>query len=60
MQFIMTFIWSFLLISMLNYVSGSIANVSFEFLPGVIISLIVSVFVFLVGESFPEGEVADH
>jgi hypothetical protein len=45
---------------MLNYVSGSIANVSFEFLPGVIISLIVSVFVFLVGESFPKGEVADH
>lgn len=56
----MTFIWSFLLVSMLNYVSGSIASVSFEFVPGLIISLIVSVFVILIGESFPEGEVADH
>lgn len=56
----MTFLWSFLLVTMLNYVSGSIASVSFEFLPGLIISLIIAVFVILVGESFPEGEVADH
>ena len=60
MRFLMTFVWSFLLVSMLNYVSGSIANLPFDFLPGAIISVIVTIVVILIGESFPEGEVADH
>lgn len=45
---------------MLNYVSGAIANVQFEFMPGVIVSAIVAVLVIVMAESFPEGEVADH
>ena len=60
MRFVMTFVWSFFLVAMLNYVAGSIANVGFDFLPGVIVSVIVAVVVILMGESFPEGEVADH
>ena len=32
----------------------------FDFMPGVIVSVIVAVVVILIGESFPEGEVADH
>ncbi len=60
MRFVMAFVWSFLLVAMLNYVAGSIANVGFDFLPGVIASVIVAVVVVLMGESFPEGEVADH
>ena len=56
----MTFFWSFCLIAMLNYVAGSIANVPFDFMPGVIVSVVVAVIVILLGESFPEGEVADH
>ena len=60
MRFVMTFFWSFCLIAMLNYVAGSIANVPFDFMPGAIVSVIVAVVVILLGESFPEGEIADH
>ena len=60
MRYLMTFFWSFSLVSMLNYVAGSIANVRFEFLPGAIVSVIVAVLVIIIGESFPEGEIADH
>lgn len=45
---------------MLNYVSGAIANLPFDFMPGVYVSLVVSVIVILLAESFPEGEIADH
>ncbi|KAA0966737.1 DUF2929 family protein [Sporosarcina sp. ANT_H38] len=60
MKYVMTFFWSFCLITMLNYVSGAIANVSFEIMPGVIVSAFVAVIIFILGESFPEGEIADH
>ncbi len=60
MRFVMTFFWSLCLVSMLNYVSGAIANVPFDFMPGVIVSAIVAVLVIFMAESFPEGEVADH
>lgn len=56
----MTFFWSFCLITMLNYVAGSIADVPFDFMPGAIVSVVVSVIVIILGESFPEGEVSDH
>jgi len=45
---------------MLNYVAGAIANVPFDFMPGAIVSVVVSVVVILLGESLPEGEIADH
>lgn len=60
MRYVMTFFWSFCLITMLNYVSGSIANVGFDFMPGAIVSVIVGAIIIFLGESFPEGEVADH
>ena len=60
MKYVMTFFWSFCLISMLNYVSGAIANVPFDFMPGVIASVVISVIIILLAESFPEGEIADH
>ena len=60
MKYVMTFFWSFCLIAMLNYVAGAIANVPFDFIPGVIASVILSVIIILLGESLPEGEFADH
>lgn len=60
MRFIMTFVWSFLLVTMLNYVAGSIGNYPFELLPGAIISVIVALFIIFIAESFPKDEVADH
>ena len=60
MRFIMAFFWSFALVAMLNYVAGSIANIEFAFAPGIIVSVALALLVILVGESLPDGEVADH
>jgi len=45
---------------MLNYVTGAIANVPFDIMSGVIVSLFASVIVIILGEALPEGEIADH
>ncbi|MBO0586014.1 YjzD family protein [Sporosarcina sp. E16_8] len=61
MKYVMTFFWSFCLVTMLNYVSGAIANVPvFDFMTGTIVSAIFAVIVIVLAESFPEGEIADH
>lgn len=60
MKFILAFIWSFGLITLLNYVVGSIANVPFDLQAGVVISLVVAVLVIVLGEAIPNEEVADH
>lgn len=60
MRFIMAFIWSFCLVTLLNYVVGSIANVPFDLTPGIIMSLFVAVLVIVLGEAIPNKEVADH
>ena len=60
MRFVMAFFWSFCLVSMLNYVAGSIANIPFDFAAGTVVAVILAILVILLGESFPEGEVADH
>lgn len=60
MKYIMAFVWSFLLVTMLNYVAGSIAGiVSFDFMTGVIVSVILGVFIILITAAIPDGEVAD-
>ena len=56
----MTFLWSLLLVSLLNYVVGAIANVDFNFLAGVVVSLFLSVLVIVLGESIPDGPVSDN
>ncbi|KGR80563.1 YjzD family protein [Ureibacillus manganicus] len=61
MQYIATFFWSFLLVTMLNYVVSSVLGVNFDFVTGAIISLIFSVLVLIVtaiipNEPTPEAE----
>lgn len=56
----MTFVWSLLLVSLLNYVVGAIANIPFNFETGAIISLFLSVLVIILGESIPEEPVSDN
>ncbi|SOC35074.1 YjzD family protein [Ureibacillus acetophenoni] len=61
MQYIATFFWSFLLVTMLNYVVSSVLGVTFDFVTGAIISLIFSVLVLIVtaiipNEPTPEAE----
>lgn len=60
MKFILAFIWSFGLIALLNYVVGSIANVTFDLQAGVVISLVAAVLVIFLGEAIPNEEIADH
>ena len=60
MRFILTFVWSFALVTLLNYVVGAIANVPFNFEAGIIIAVVVGILVILVGESMPEGPISDN
>lgn len=60
MRYILTFVWSFMLVTLLNYVAGAIANVQFNFEAGAILSVVVAVLVILLGESLPEGPISDH
>ncbi len=58
MKFILTILWSFLLITMLNYVVSSVVAVPFDFLLGAIISVGVSVIIFIVTAIIPNEPVA--
>ncbi|HWL22598.1 MAG TPA: YjzD family protein [Ureibacillus sp.] len=62
MQYIATFIWSFLLVTMLNYVVSSVLGASFDFVTGVIISLVFSVLVIIMSAIIPNEPTpeADH
>ncbi|EON73457.1 YjzD family protein [Lysinibacillus sphaericus] len=63
MQYIVTFVWSFLLVSMLNYVVSSVLGVPFDFQTGAIISVVFSVLIFVIGAIIPNEptpEAADH
>ncbi|GGG19935.1 hypothetical protein GCM10007425_12910 [Lysinibacillus alkalisoli] len=53
MQYIVTFFWSFLLVSMLNYVVSSVLNVPFDFQLGAIVSVVFAILVFIVAAVIP-------
>lgn len=53
MQYIVTFIWSFLLVSMLNYVVSAVIGVPFDFQTGAILSVVFSVLIFVIGAIIP-------
>lgn len=59
MQYIVTFFWSFLLVAMLNYVVSSVLGVPFEFMTGVIISVVFSVLVLIIAAIIPNEPVAE-
>ena len=59
MQYIMTFIWSFLLVSMLTYVVSSILGAVPNFGSAAIISVVVSILVFIIAAIMPKAPVAD-
>lgn len=55
MQFLGTFFWSFLLISLLNYVVSAVQNVPFDFMVGVYISVAVAILIFVLSSLIPDG-----
>lgn len=60
MHYIGTFIWSVLLISLLNYVVSAVQNVPFVFMNGVYISVAVSVLIFIASALMPDQPVEDN
>ncbi len=59
MHYIMTFVWSFLLVAMLNYVAGSIVDVGFDFMAGVTVSIVLAVLVLIITAVIPDESPAD-
>jgi predicted PurR-regulated permease PerM len=57
MKIIFTFIWSFCLVSMLNYVVSSVNNVPFDFTLGAILSVIVTFIIFGITALIPNDPV---
>ncbi|HLG28447.1 MAG TPA: YjzD family protein [Paenisporosarcina sp.] len=57
MKFIITLIWSFLLVTMLNYVVSSVAAVPFDFQLGAIISLGFAALIFVISAILPDEPV---
>ncbi|AQU80037.1 YjzD family protein [Planococcus faecalis] len=53
MQYIGTFFWSFLLISLVNYVVSAVQNVPFDFMVGVYISIVFSILIFVMVAVIP-------
>lgn len=62
MKYIMTFVWSFLLVSMLNYVVSSVLGAPFDFQIGAIVSVVFTVLIFILGAVIPNDPIpeADH
>lgn len=54
MRFIMTLVWSFLLVTLVNYVAGAVANVPFQIEAGMLISVVFALLVVIVGETLTE------
>jgi predicted PurR-regulated permease PerM len=57
MKYILTLIWSFLLVTMLNYVVSSVQDVPFDFLLGAILSVVVAVVIFIIAAIIPNDPV---
>lgn len=57
MKFIFTLLWSFLLVTMLNYVVSSVQNVPFDFTLGAILSVVVTGLVVVISSIIPNDPV---
>lgn len=55
MQYIGTFFWSALLISLLNYVVSAVQNVEFIFMNGIYMSIVVSILIIVIAKIIPDA-----
>ncbi|MFX3673947.1 MAG: YjzD family protein [Paenisporosarcina sp.] len=60
MKYIFTFIWSFLLVTTLNYVVSSVAGVEFNFVLGAILSVAVAFIIFIISAIIPNDPIENH
>ena len=55
----MTFLWSFLLVTLLNYVVSSVLGVPFDFVAGAIVSVAFGIVVLIIASILPNEPVAE-
>lgn len=60
MRFFWTFFWTFLLVQMLNYVVSSMTAVTFDFMTGTILAVVVTILLFVVSQIIPNDPVDHH
>lgn len=62
MRYLMTLVWSFLLVTMLNYVVSSILNVEFSLLTSTFLAVIFTILVLIISAIIPNEPTpeADH
>ncbi|PLR78840.1 DUF2929 domain-containing protein [Bacillus sp. V3-13] len=60
MRYFWTFFWTFLLIQMLNYVTGSMMGAEFDLKAGSILAVIVTVLIIVVSQILPNDPVEKH
>ena len=58
MKYIMTFVWSIILVSMLNYVVSSVQDVHYNFNHGLIISIPVAIMILIITAIIPNDPVS--
>lgn len=58
MQYIMTVIWSFILVTMLNYVVSSVNGVKFNFEHGLYMTIPAAIIIILITKVIPDEPVA--
>ncbi|SCC00950.1 Protein of unknown function [[Bacillus] enclensis] len=59
-KFFWTFFWAFLLTQMLNYVVSSMNGLSFHFMTGLVLSVVITVLLFVMTLIIPNDPVEDH
>lgn len=57
MKYIMTIIWSFILVTMLNYVVSSVNGVDFDFFPGLYMTIPAAIIIILITKVIPDEPV---
>ncbi len=60
MRYFWTFFWTFLLMQMLSYVVSSMTGVAFDFKTGAILSIGVTILIYIVSMVIPKDAAAKH
>ena len=60
MRYLWTLIWTFLLVQMLVYVGGSMLGVGYSLDTGIVLTVAVTILIYIVPLILPDGPVEEH
>ena len=60
MRYLWTLIWTFLLVQMLVYVGGSMLGVGYSLDTGIVLTVAVTILIYIVPFILPDGPVEEH